>query len=490
LTARGEDARPAPPPGHSQGGETNLKQFFSPRSIAVVGVPRKGGGFGGATFLDKFLEAGFPGKLYPINPKADEIQGLKAYPSLSALPDTPDLAVVSVPAIAVPHVLEDCARIGLRHIHILSSGFSELGTREGNELEARIASISAENGLLVIGPNCMGPYCPSSRLTAWGAIPGMSGPVGVISQSGTITQRLTEYLYSLGMGVEKAVSMGNATVLDSPDYLEFMAEDEKIQAIAMYLESANDGRRLLRVARAVGQSKPLIVWKGGESEAGAATAASHTGGLAGERRLWEAFFRQAGAVQVRSMNEWADAILALCLLPASKGNKVFLIGGGGGFSVASGDTCIREGLEVPALSDVTMARLREIAPAAGSIAGNPLDLWRTFDDIGMLKEVLELAYADPNVSMVIVDRLIRRKAFHGTGQEDSSPEIIEFVKKRQGSKPTVVTIDYDGGDPELALKGTLLRAQYCKARLPAYPSLERAARALARHDRYHRRTTP
>ncbi|UCD58289.1 MAG: CoA-binding protein [Candidatus Hydrogenedentota bacterium] len=466
----------------------NLEQFFNPRDIAVVGVPREGDRFGGRTFLKKFLECGFPGKLYPINPKAGEIQGLKAYPDLSSLPETPDLVIVSVAAKLVPAVLEECARIGLRHIHVLSSGFSETGTKEGNELEERIASISRENGLLVIGPNCMGPYCPSSKLTAWGAIPGMSGPVGIISQSGTITQRLTEYLCSLGIGVEKAVSMGNGAVLDSPDYLEFIAEDEKIRVIAMYLESVKDGRRFLCLVREVGKKKPIIIWKGGESEVGAMTVASHTGSLAGERSIWEAFFRQTGAVHVRSMNEWADAILTLCLLPASKGKGVFLIGGGGGNSVAHSDTCIREGLDVPPLSDMSMRRLRETVPVAGSIVGNPLDVWRIFEDTEYLKEVLELAFADPNVSMVVVDRLIPRKAFHMTEREDPTQGIIEFVKGNQGNKPTVFTVDSDGGDPELAVKGTTLRAQFCKAGLPAYPSLKRATWALAQHYRYHARS--
>jgi acyl-CoA synthetase (NDP forming) len=463
----------------------DLAQFFNPRSIAIVGVPRRVGSFGGGTFLGKFLESGFPGKLYPINPKAGEIQGLEAYPALSALPETPDLAIVSVVADRVPAVLEECAEIGLRHIHILSSGFSETGSKEGNDLEDRIASIARENGLLIIGPNCMGPYCPSSKLTAWGAIPGMSGPVGVISQSGTITQRLTEYLYFLGTGVEKAVSMGNATVLDSAEYLEFMAKDERIRVIAMYLEGVKDGRELLRLAREVSKQKPIVIWKGGESEAGTRTIVSHTGSLAGERILWEAFFRQTRALQVHSMNEWADTIIALCHLPAARGDGAFLIGGGGGFSVASSDTCMREGIDVPPLSDATMRRLREIVPVAGSIAGNPLDMWRTFDDLDILKEILELGYADPNVSMVIVDRLIRRQAFHGTGTEQPPKEIVEFVKARQGFKPTVCTVDYDGGDPELAAKGTILRAELCRAGLPTYPSLRRAARALAQLRRYY-----
>ena len=243
--------------------KADLTQFFSPKSIAIVGVPRKDYRFGGLSYLEKFKENGFPGRLYPINPKATEILGFKAYPDLTSLPEVPDLAIICVAARHVPKILEECGRIGLRHIHILSSGFKEMGTGEGDTLEQQVATISDENGLLVIGPNCMGPYSPSGRLTPWGAMPGMSGPLGIISQSGGLAQRLTEYTYSLGVGVEKAVSIGNATVLSTVDYLDFMARDEKVRVIAMYLESIKDGGRLFHLAKEVSQKKPIILWKGG-----------------------------------------------------------------------------------------------------------------------------------------------------------------------------------------------------------------------------------
>jgi acyl-CoA synthetase (NDP forming) len=463
--------------------QVDLGTFFNPGSVAVVGVSRKIGAFGGALFLRRYREAGFGGALYPIHPEADEIDGIRAYPNLSSLPEVPGLVILAVKAELVPSVLGECARIGARHIHIFASGFSEIGTREGRELEERIKAIARQNGLLVIGPNCMGPYCPSSGLAAWGAMPGKPGPVGVISQSGAITQRLTEYLYSLGIGTEKAVSMGNAAVLDGPDYLEFMAEDDRIQTIAMYLEGVGDGRRLLHLAREVCKQKPIVIWKGGESDVGARTVASHTGSLAGERRFWDALFRQTGAVQARSMNDWADALLALCLLPAPRGKGVFLIGGGGGSSVANGDMCIRHGLEVPRLSEQTMGRLLETVPTAGSIAGNPLDAWRIFDDPEYLLEILGLAYADPNVSMVMVDRLVPRAAFHMTGDASLTQEVVDFVTQSQ--KPTVFTIDCDGGDAELATRGTALRAELCQAGIPAYPSLRRAARALSHLHGHH-----
>jgi len=465
--------------------ERDLDRFFEPRSIAIVGVSKGGYRFGGMSFLDKLRECEFPGDIYPINPKASELGGRRAYPNLSSLPEVPDLGIVCVAARLVPAILEECGRIGLRHVHVLSAGFKETATREGEELEDRIRSIAREKGLLVIGPNCMGPYCPSSRLTAWGAIPGMSGPLGVISQSGAITQRITEYALSLGVGTDKAVSFGNAAVLDAADFLEFMAADRNIQVIAMYLESVQDGRRFFRVAKEVGRRKPVIIWKGGQTEAGALTAASHTGAMSGEWRIWEALFRQTGAVPVHSMNDWADAILAFARLPAPDGPGVFLIGGGGGHSVAHGDTCIREGLQVPRLSAATMESLRRSVPMAGSIAGNPLDMFRIFQDAAYLGEVLDLAYEDPAVGAIIVDRVIPRNIFHLPDLPDPTPETIRVLKSKRHPKPTVFSVDSEGGDPDLAARGAALRAQFCRAGIPAYPSTRRAARALVRLHRYH-----
>ncbi len=466
---------------------TELNKFFYPESVAVVGVSSGDFRFGGGSFLTKLRESRFPGRLYPLNPKAEEIQGLKAYPDLSSLPEVPDLAIVCVAAGRVPSVLQACARIGLKRIHILTSGFKEIGTAEGKALEERIASISKENGLLVIGPNCMGPYCPAAHLTAWGAIPGASGPLGIISQSGGITQRLSEYMFSLGIGVEKAVSFGNGAVLDSMDFLEFMAEDEKIEVIAMYLESVKDGKEFLDLATEVNRKKPIILLKGGESSAGAKTVASHTGAMSGEQKLWKAFFQQTGVIQVRSLNEWADTVLAFCLLQAPTGNGVFLAGGGGGNSITNADTCVREGLEVPPLSEPIMEKMRRGVPEVGSIAGNPLDMFQIFQDASYLAGVLDLVYQDPAIAMVMVDRLIPRTAFHLPDVPDSTPEVIGFLKNSGPEKPTVITLDSDGGDAELAAQGAAQRARFCKAGIPAYPSVSRAAKAMVHLHRFYAR---
>jgi len=187
--------------------QTDLDKLFYPESIAIFGVSKANESLGGASYMRKLLESGYAGNMYPINPKGGTIYGLPVFEDLPSLPETPDFAVICVAAKLVPGILEDCAVAGLNHIHILSAGFSELGTEEGIGLEARIAALSEEAGLKIVGPNCMGTYCPAVRLTAWGEMPGFSGPVGIISQSGGITQRLTEYISSLGVGVAKESSL-------------------------------------------------------------------------------------------------------------------------------------------------------------------------------------------------------------------------------------------------------------------------------------------
>ena len=423
----------------------DLQKFFSPQSIAFIGVSRSSVRFGGLSFMRKYLEAGYTGSLYPVNPKAEEILGVKAWPALSALPEVPDLAMVAVAASQVADVLEACGRLGLRHVHILTSGFGEMGTEQGRVLEAGLVAVANRYEMLLVGPNCMGPYRPASRLTAWGAIPGRPGPLGIISQSGGMTQRLTEYTDSLGLGVEKAVSVGNGTVLDAIDFLEAFGRDDSIRVIGMYLESVSDGRRFLETAVHAGRKKPIVLLKGGETSPGARTAASHTGAMAGDRRLFESAARQANVTQVRNLDEWVDTLLAFAFVSRPTSNSVFVIGGGGGNSVVYGDTCVREGLNVPPLGQMSMDRLCEIVPSAGSIAGNPLDLWETFTNTASLIQVIDLAEEDPAVSVSLVDRLIGRKAYHMPEGSDPTPEIIRRPERRKAEKASRLCSGWRGG---------------------------------------------
>jgi acyl-CoA synthetase (NDP forming) len=465
----------------------DMQKFFSPRSIAFVGVSRSAGRFGGLSFLTKYKEAGYGGGLYPINPKAEHILGIKAWPDLESLPETPDLAMVAVAADKVPEVVVACAGRGIHHIHLLTSGFDELGSEKGTLLKARLVAACRENGVLLIGPNCMGPYRPAARLTAWGAIPGLAGPLGIISQSGGTTQRLTEYAASLGLGIDKAVSVGNGSVLDALDFLEAFGQDPAIRVIGMYLESVADGRRLMELARRIGPTKPIVVIKGGQTEVGARTAASHTGALAGSAAIWAAAIRQANMIAVDTLDEWLDTLMIFAQIPGPALEKLFIIGGGGGTSVIYGDTCAREGLQVPPLSPETMRALRQLTPEAGSIAGNPLDHWKVFSDTPYLAHLIDLAEQDPGIGLILVDRLIARNAFHMQDTFDPTPDTLARLQQRRGTKPIVFVVDSEGGDPDLAARGASVRAAYGAAGYAVFPGIVRAARAIQRHCGYHRR---
>lgn len=205
-----------------------------------------GRGFGGGSFINSFLELGFKGRIYPVNPKADEIMGLKSYPTVSAIPEPVDLVVVSVPARALPGVLEDCAAADARNIHVFTSGFEETGEPERIELGRRVREIAAREQLRIIGPNCMGLYVPRAGIGTFDHLPRQSGPVAFVSQSGGHCNWYTHNGPDYGVHFSKAISFGNAYVLDSTDYLEYLAGDPETDIICMYLEGVKDGRKLLK----------------------------------------------------------------------------------------------------------------------------------------------------------------------------------------------------------------------------------------------------
>jgi len=464
-----------------------FERMFHRKSIAIVGISRNYTGLGGQFFLKNLQRAGFPGKIYLINPTAGEISGMKAYPSVSSLPEAVDLAIVCIPAQFVPPLLEECSRNGVRNIHILSSGFKELGTPEGTGLEEEVRRVSLQGGLKVIGPNCMGPYVPKSRLMPWGQIPGTAGSMAFLSQSGTLTQRISEHGYFTGMGISKAVSFGNAAVLDSPDYLEYLAEDEETGVIGLYLESVRDGRRFLEVARRVNRKKPMVLWKGGETSSGAGAVASHTGTLAGEDRVWENGLRQAGITRARSLEEVVGAAMAFLYLPPPKGRRLFILGGGGGNSVYYADICMGVGLQVPPLTGDTRDQISEMVPSVGSFARNPVDAWKAFHDPGYMSRMLEIVFEDPALDMILLDRLIPRMTYASAEEKDTSQMAIEFLRRNRHRKPLVAVVDGAGEDPDLAGEAARLRQRYCRAGIPAYPSLPLAAQALARVTAYYER---
>jgi acyl-CoA synthetase (NDP forming) len=459
-------------------------RIFFPESVAIIGISRTSSGLGGQFFLKNLQRAGYSGRIYLVHPRAREINGMPTFPSISALPEAVDLSILCVPAELVPSLLEECWRKGVRNVHILSSGFKELGTPEGVRLENEIQREAEKGRLNVIGPNCMGPYVPKSRLMLWGQIPASAGSFAFLSQSGTFTQRMSEHAHFTGMGISKAVSFGNAAVLDSTDYLEYLAEDEQTRVIGLYLESVRKGGWFLDLVRRVNRTKPLVLWKGGETSPGAGAVASHTGTLSGDDKIWESGLKQAGVTRVRSLEELAGTAMAFLNLPPAKGRRLFILGGGGGSGVSYADVCLRMGLQVPVLTGETRREVAALVPTVGSFARNPVDAWRSFYDPSYLGKILDLVLEDPDLDLIILDRLIPRMTYAMPEEKDTTSAAVDYLRKNRSRKPLVVVVDGSGEDPFLAAEAARMRQLFCRAGIPAYASIPLAAQALAHFAAY------
>jgi len=457
--------------------------MFYPESVAVVGASSNPTGWGGSNFLNDLIKRGYSGRVYPVNPKATIISGLKCYPDVKSIPEAPDLVIIAIPAPGVPQVLRDCIARGVKNVHIFTSGFSETGEEEGRKLDAEITAIIANSDLRVVGPNCMGLWVPGSKLTYWGDVPKGTGGLALLSQSGGHGEFLTMYAQHLGVYFSKVISFGNARGLRAVDYLEYLAQDPETKMIACYFEGMQDGERVTRLIKQINQTKPVFVWKSGLTPSGARAVSSHTGSLAGEGKIWQAFYAQTGAVPVNSLEEIVDMALAFQYLPPAAGRRVLLLGGGGGNSVALADICSREGLDVPRLTEATRLELNKFIRLAGNSVRNPVDAWSAQDMPEIFKKTLELTVSDPNIDAVIFDR-------HVWGGEDNTErkarfdqvndDIITFCKNNPYGKPIILSLmGVNTFADSVKLKLEVWR-KFALAGVPAYPSTLSAARALSK----------
>jgi acyl-CoA synthetase (NDP forming) len=471
-----------------------LHDLFFPKTLAMVGTSPNPQGWGGTSFLLRLLNIGFPGKIFPIHPKAPEVLGLKAFPNVRAVPEPVDLVIIAISAPGVPQVLEDCIAAGIKNVHIFSSGFSETGEEEGKKLEQQMVEIIRRGNLRVVGPNCMGLYVPASKLAGWGVKPAGTGSLAFLSQSGGHGEILTAYAQSLGVYFSKIISFGNACGLQVIDYLDYLRQDPDTSIISIYLEGLKDGNQVTRLIKEINRTKPVIIWKGGLTESGARAVASHTGSLAGEGPIWDAFFQQTGAIRTYSLEEIIDVVLTFLYLKAPRGRKTLLLGGGGGNSVAFADICGRQGLEIPNLSEKTREELNTFIRLAGNSTRNPLDLWMVQRDALLYRRVMEAALADPVIDLAIVDRVVggldlfdddERPKDEALGLKEVNEFLIDFAKNNPFHKPLVVSLNMYGNDLYVAEAAAKVREKFVCAGVPAYPNLESAARALSRFIGYH-----
>lgn len=396
-------AREVSEPLAREGGPLAIDYIFHPRSLAIVGVspPQWGPGGFSTGFLTALQDMAFEGPIYPVNPRHQEILGLKCYPSLLDIPGSVDHVIFSVPVAAVPQVIEDCIAKGVKSIHFFTAGFSETGEVEAAELERRIVARAREAGIRLIGPNCVGIYCPSAKTAFMPNSPVEPGPVGFLSQSGGNAGDMIFTAAPRGIRFSKIISYGNAADLNEGDFLEYLAEDAETEIIAAYIEGVRDGRRFLRALRYASARKPVVVLKGGRTEGGERAVFSHTASLAGSAAVFDALLRQAGAVRVDSLDELVDLAVAFRFIgrpPAGRG--VAVVGPGGGFSVFAADEVNEAGLELPDLSLAVQEELRRFTPVAGTSVRNPVDT-NVIMEPNKLTDTLRIVASDLKVDVVL-----------------------------------------------------------------------------------------
>jgi acyl-CoA synthetase (NDP forming) len=382
-------------------------------------------------------------------------------------------------------LLDDCAAKNVKAVHFFTAGFSEMNAQQGRKLEEQMLEKARQGNVRIIGPNCIGVYCPEHRIPFLTGILGENGPVGFISQSGGIATKLVTTGIARHINYSKGVSFGNGIDLDASDFLQYLAADHKTRVIGAYLEGTRDGTRLFDTMKEVARAKPLVVWKGGRTEAGAQAALSHTGSLASSAAVWSAMLKQAGAIEAHSLEELTDTLLVFQQLGHGRGTRAAIIGGladgGGGNSVAAGDACMDNGLEIPPLSFETKQKLTDLLGEVGSILHNPVDVSQAqFRGLATLFQAIDLIVRDTVSDVVLIqeDVEILLPIYSQKGLEEINEFFIEL--RRRQSKPIIIVLPPGSVEVErLQIEQRLLTAS-----IPVFCSMERAAKAIYRLNQY------
>jgi acetyl coenzyme A synthetase (ADP forming)-like protein len=352
-----------------------VRHVLRPASVAVVGASPRPGSVG-ASVLANLLAAGFQGEVHPVNPRHTAVAGLRCHPSVEAIGQAVELAVIAVPASAVLDAAASCARAGVRAIVVVSDGFAEAGD-DGRQRQRELLALCRQAGMRLVGPNCLGVMTtdPAVRLNAsFAPSTPPAGPVAFLSQSGALAIAAIDLAGRAGLGLSSFVSVGNKADLSGNDFLSYWEQDEPTRVVMLYLESFGNPRKFSRVARRVAASKPIVAVKGGRSAAGVRAAGSHTGAmLAGSPATIAALFVQAGVIATDSLQELFDVGLLLAHQPAPRGRRVGIVTNGGGLGILCADACGAAGLDVVGLSQRTRTALAQQAPRGAAVA-NPVDL--------------------------------------------------------------------------------------------------------------------
>jgi len=449
----------------------DLKNFFSPRSIAVVGVSRDTNKVGHVIFRN-FIDGGFQGKVFPVNPKANEILNRKCYPSLLAIQEKIDLAIIAVPAALVLTAVNECNKKGIKDVIIVTSGFKEVGNYA---LDRKLEAALKKYRIRCIGPNCLGTFDAHTKLDSL-FLPRYrlkrpeEGSIGFVCQSGAVGSSILDLATEEGYKFSKFVSYGNAMIIDESDLLEYLGNDEKTKVICLYIEGVKDGKKFLRVAREVSQRKPIIVIKGGTTHEGSKATLSHTGSLAGSAEIYFGAFRQAGVIRASTLEEMFHfaEILSKSILP--KGSRVQVITNGGGYGILAVDAIVNNNLQLSAFGKEAKRELTSQLPPLVNVT-NPLDLAgdATTD---RYKISLDACMKDRNIDIILLITLYQTPLL--------TTDIVDIIVEANDMKVKPIIVVSAGGEFT-----EVLRKSLDENNIPTYTFPEQAVKAIAKLVEYY-----
>jgi acyl-CoA synthetase (NDP forming) len=414
--------------------------FFEPESVVVIGASATSGKSGNVV-VRNILANEYTGKLFLVNPKGGEILGIPVHSSIASLPEGIDLAIIVLPAKETPRALRECADKGIKHVVLQAGGFAEVD-EYGSEIQEELIAIIREKGIRVIGPNTSGhtstPHHFTSSLFPQGKI--RRGKVSYLAQTGNFATHTMRYILTgEHFGVARVIGLGNKIDVEESEALQYLADDPETTAVIMYLESFKKPRRFLEIAREVTRRKPIVMLKGGITEAGKHAAVAHTAAMASEDRIIDGMLHQAGIVRVFDYTHLILAGKALSMVPLPKGNRVSFSAPSGAMLVVLSDLCTRLGLEVPELEKETVQRLQEISPPFIRMR-NPVDIWPAATVGGVefgYREGTEAALKDPNIDAVVPILMLTKET------EVPPFDFIVDLAKKFPDKPIMVTFSAD-----------------------------------------------
>ena len=443
--------------------------LFHSRSVAVVGVPR--GMKTGRIFLTALLDQGFDGKIYPENPKAEEIDGLKTYPSVADIPGPVDLAIVLVPHQKALEVVKECAAKGVKGAVLFTAGYRETGTKEGEVLEEELVQTARSSGMRLVGPNGMGLYCPKTGLSFFPQVSKEPGTVGLISHSGSLTNILGMIAEQRAIRFSKVISSGNECDLTAADFLTYLGNDPDTRLIGAYIEGIKNAPYFLDALRKSCQKKPVVIWKVGLTSEGARASASHTGAIAGSHQIWQAVVRQCGAVPIIGFEAMTDALMGFSMFPPNLGDRMAIVSGPGGLAVAAAEACGRAGIQLAELNHKTKLKLGRLISYSGTSLLNPVDV--------SLAAHFELEIFFQSIRTVAMDPGVDAIAVIGCGltPETNLVYVDGLIQAYRDCNKPILAIKIPDFDSQHA-------RQLCEGGIPFFDSAERAINTYALALRY------